>query len=57
MDFSEKNFVDTCQISDVGTSTIVECYSSAGSLDQILLISFLVIVVMVVAIKLLNSRK
>lgn len=57
MDFSDKNFVDSCQIVTGATSTEVYCYSASAAFNQILLVSVVLVVVIFGAIKLLNLRK
>jgi len=57
MDFSPLNFVDTCQI-DSSTSTLltVQCYSSAVSFNQILIVSITMILVVWSAIRIFNPQ-
>lgn len=56
LNFTDLNFVDTCEIIQTSTSTISYCYSTAGSLNQILIMMLLFIFVAFGIIKLINKR-
>lgn len=55
-DYTELNFVETCTTSNVGSSTVRECYSSATALNEILLVIVTFLVIVFLASKLLIGK-
>jgi len=57
LDFSDKNFVETCATETVGSTTIRQCYSSKDSFNEILLITFIFAMLFIGTAMLFNKRK
>lgn len=55
LDFSELNFVDTCEIVTNSTSTVTYCYSSATALNEILIITGIFFLIVYGFIKFMNK--
>lgn len=57
IDWSQYNFVQTCEQKTTATSTVQFCYSSAEALNQLLLLTLLFIVGIGAVIKLFHLKR
>jgi len=56
MDYTGLNFVETCETTDTGSSSVRTCYNSATTLNEILLITVFFLTIFFIITKLFSGN-